>query len=264
MKNIGSATLSCVIIMLLALFSQAQSLPTLIAPTETVESNSIYIAHIKVTNFERIVGAQFTVSWDSAVLRFQETRDFRFRETSLAEAFGMGQVTSGQLSFAWLDGNLVPRSLSDSSTLFAIVFEVIGKMNDQSPIRFTDDGPSREIADANGNATPGEYHNGMVTVTETTTNTHIYNTAPHKIQVQNSYPNPFRDQTRIVFQLKEPVQARVVITNLKGQAVYETQRLFSSGANTLLLTNDMFPEAGIYQYAIIAPDFTVTQKLIFQ
>lgn len=263
MKKIGSAALSCILCMFMALFSQAQSLPTIIAPTEVVKPYTVYKADIKVAHFKNIVGAQFTITWDSTVLKFRETKNFLFEETALTEAFGKNQVSKGILAFIWVDAQLQGRSLDDSTTLFSVEFDVIGTPDMVTPINFTDDVAAREIADTTREAIQAAFHNGAVTVMGETTNIYTYNNAPHKIQIRDSYPNPFHESTQIQFELKEATRARLVIYNIQGQTVYEEQRTFASGFNTLTLTKEMFLGAGTYQYALISTDFTVTQKLIF-
>lgn len=264
MKKLGSAGFSCVIFISMALFLQAQTFPTIIAPTEKVEPNTIYEADVKVANFQNIIGAQFTIVWDSTILKFKDAKNFLFEATALTEAFGETKVSSGLLAFIWVDAQLREQNLADSTTLFSIEFDVIGALNSTTSIRFTDDVAGREVATRAEGQVQAAYHDGTVTVMGNTTNVSIYNSAPHKIQVKNSFPNPFHDFTNIHIEVKETTNARLVISNVQGQTVFEAQRTFQSGTNILTLTKDMFPSAGIYQYSLIGTDFTVTQKLIFQ
>lgn len=262
MKKIGSAILSSVLFMFMALFLQAQSLTTIIAPTETVEPNTYYKADIKVANFKNIVGVQFTMNWDSTVLKYRDIKEFIYSNNTQIESFGETRTASGILTFQWVDSGLSGNNLNDSTTLFSIEFEVIGHSNSFSPFLFTDDIAIRQVADTSFNAIPARFQDGMISV-RGATGVPIYNSAPHKIQVQNSFPNPFHDYTQIQFELKESTKARLVIRNMQGQTVYESQSVFTSGENTLTLTKDMFPSPGAYQYSLIGTDFTVTQKLVF-
>lgn len=262
MKKIGSAVLPSLLFMSMALFLQAQSLPTIIAPTETVEPYTYYKANIKVANFKNIVGVQFTMNWDSTILKYREIEEFIYSNNTTIESFGETKTSAGILTFQWVDSGLRGNDLNDSTTLFSIEFEVIGHSNSFSPFLFTDDIAIRQVADTSYNAIPARFENGMISV-QGATGVTIYNNAPHKIQVKNSYPNPFHDFTQIQFELKESTKARLVILNMQGQTVYEAQRVFTSGENTLTLTKDMFPSPGSYQYSLIGTDFTVTQKLIF-
>lgn len=262
MKKIGSAILSCVLCFSVLSFLQAQSFPTIIAPTASVPPSTIYKADIKVAHFRKIVGVQFTINWDSTVLRFRETNSFALTTNPQVESFGVTKTSSGMLAFQWYDEALQGRNLDDSTTLFSIYFDVIGMPNSRTLVSFTDDIALREIADSSLNAVNARYHDGTIQIVETT-GTHAYNSAPNIVQVEDSYPNPFHDFTQVQLKLKTTTQVRLVIQNIQGQTVYEEQRLMGSGAHTLRLTKDMFPAAGAYQYLLLAPDFIITQKLIF-
>ncbi|MDX1940408.1 MAG: T9SS type A sorting domain-containing protein [Saprospiraceae bacterium] len=263
MKKLGSAGLSCAVFICMALFLQAQNFPTIIAPTEKVEPNTIYKADVKVANFQNIIGAQFTMVWDSTILKFRDAKNFLFEGTALTEAFGETKVSSGILVFIWVDAQLREQNLADSTTIFSIEFDVIGALNSTTPIRFTDDVASREVASGRERV-EAAFHDGAITVMGSATSVSIYNSAPHKIQVKNSFPNPFHDFTKIHIEVKEATNARLVISNVQGQTVFEAPRTLQSGTNILTLTKDMFPASGTYQYSLIGTDFTVTQKLIFQ
>jgi hypothetical protein len=263
MKKIRSAIFSCALYCCALSFLQAQSvITTIIAPTATVQPSTIYKADIKVVHFKKIVGMQFTMKWDAAILRFREVKGFVLSANPQTESFGKTKITTGMLAFQWFDESLVGRTLDDSTTLFSIEFDVIGTSNAFTKMIFTDDIALREIADASLDAIPAEYHTGTINIASTT-GVHAYNSAPHLVKVEDSFPNPFHDYTQIQLNLQASAQARLIIQNVQGQTVYEEQRFFSSGENTLRLTKEMFPVAGTYHYTILASDFIITQKLIF-
>lgn len=265
MKKIRSAIFSCALYCCALSCLQAQSvITTIIAPTATVQPSTTYKADIKVVHFKKIVGMQFTMKWDATVLRFREVKGFVLNTSpqAQAESFGKTKTNTGMLAFQWFDESLAGRTLNDSTTLFSIEFDVIGISNAFTKITFTDDIALREIADASLDAIPAEYHPGTIAIA-TTTGVHAYNSAPHLVKVEDSFPNPFHDYTQIQLNLQASTQARLIIQNVQGQTVYEEQRFFSSGAHTLRLTKEMFPAAGTYHYTILASDFIITQKLIF-
>lgn len=225
MKKIGSAILSCVLCFAVLSFSQAQSVTTIVAPTATVPPSTIYKADIKVAHFKNIVGVQFTMNWDSAVLRFREVKNLAFPPNSQVENFGVTKTANGMLAFQWHDEDFEGRSLNDSTTLFSVEFDVIGIPNSISPLSFTDDLAFREVADSSFNAIAAKYQDGTVQIAETT-GTHAYNSAPHLVQVEDSYPNPFHDYTQVQVELKAATQVRLMIQDVQGKTIYEEQRFF--------------------------------------
>ena len=262
MKKIGSAILSCVLCFSVLSYLKAQSFTTVIAPTASIQPSTIYKADIKVINFKKIVGAQFTINWDSTVLRFRGVSGFALTANPQVESFGVNKTAGGMLAFQWYDDALKGRSLDDSTTLFSINFDVIGMPNSRTPLSFTDDIALREIADSTFTAVTAKYHDGSIQVLQTT-GTHTYNSAPQLVEVADSYPNPFHDYTQVQVNLKTATRVHLVIQNIQGQTVYEEQRILASGTNTVKLTKEMFPASGTYQYVLLAPDFIITQKLIF-
>lgn len=264
MKNIGKAKaiLSYVICFSLALAVKAQSVTTIIAPSQTTESGSIIHAPVKVTAFKNIVGLQFTLEWDSTILKFVGTEDFVLGGSTQTETFGTNQASSGLLSFSWLDFSLKGKSLEDSTRLFTVIFDVIGTPSASTPLAFTDDIAIREVSDTSYTEIPSEFHNGIISVNGPTS-TQVFTNAPHKVKMENAYPNPFHDYTEIRFELKNAVSAQVTIRDIQGKVIHETQQHFLSGNHTMKLTKDMFSATGIYYYTIKTADFFVTQKLIF-
>ncbi len=262
MKKKGSAILSCVAFVFVALFSKAQSNPSIIAPTDVVEPSTTYKAYVKVTNFDDIVGVSFTMNWDSTVLNFRAIEGFVFGEdTQIDNFFGRNNTSRGMLSFLWYDAALRGFDLADSTAIFSVIFDVIGNSGSTTGLTFTDDLADRIVAVPSGE-TPADFLDGLISV-GTSTSVNIINTAPDKIQVKDFYPNPFSDFTQMTFDLKVPTAVRLLIKNMKGQTVHEEQQYFSSGVQNLRLTKDKFPESGAYQIFLVAPDFTVMQKLIF-
>ncbi len=263
MKKIGKVILSCVIGLSMALSLKAQGdMTTLIAPTDVTFSGTMFKADIRVVDFNTILSTQFTVNWDPQVLRYVRVSNFVLASSSETDNFGDTRAQQGMLAFSWFDFALNGRSLPDSAVLFSINFEVIGAPQTSSHISFTDEIAVREIVDASSEAITAKYFNGEILVASPV-GTSLFNSDPHKISVEDNYPNPFHDYTQIRFRLSQSTKARVVVRNAQGQLIYEQLQYFTNGAHTLRLEKDTFPQAGTYYFQLVAPDFYVTQKLVF-
>jgi hypothetical protein len=86
-----------------------------------------------VSGFSQVCGAQFTLVWDPAVLRYEETGSYGLTGLS-AECFGTALAESGKLGFVWYDPTVVGVTLADGSVLFTVSFEVIGKAGSVSAV----------------------------------------------------------------------------------------------------------------------------------
>ena len=84
---------------------------------------STYSANIQVANFQQIVGAQFTLRWDTTVLKFFDITDIGSEIINYDDHFGQDATANGVLRFAWFNNALVGINLPDSATLFKVQFD---------------------------------------------------------------------------------------------------------------------------------------------
>lgn len=96
---------------------------------------------ITTENFVDVTNAQFTLNWDPAILDFVELQNFNGSLPGLnADAFNITPpfVENGQLIMGWFDPVGTTNALIDGSTLFEVCFDLIGNLDDSSPISFVD------------------------------------------------------------------------------------------------------------------------------
>jgi hypothetical protein len=94
---------------------------------------------IRVSNFMDVTSAQFTLTWDPAILQFVETQNINSSVSGLnSGSFNEMLTGTGILPFAWFDILGMTNNLPDGSILFEVCFELVGNLNDSSPISFTD------------------------------------------------------------------------------------------------------------------------------
>ncbi len=74
-------------------------------------------------NFTNIIGAQFSVEWDTDVLQYNSESI-----VALPQIFNFGyqQLSNGRLGFSWFDSNGSGETLMPGDTLFTINFTVLG------------------------------------------------------------------------------------------------------------------------------------------
>jgi len=91
--------------------------------------------------------------------------------------------------------------------------------------------------------------------------------APREFALQDNYPNPFRGQTQIRFQLPQTEDVQLVIYNLLGREVKRlANQKLNAGYHTLswnALDNSGHPAPnGVYFYKLITPSFSSTRKMV--
>jgi hypothetical protein len=90
------------------------------------EGNTIRIP-VKVKNLKDLLGMQFTLKYNSAVLRFSAIENNR-----LNLKYGNTRSGEGLLSFIWSDERNLPASLSDDAVLMEMVFEKTGEFSKEA------------------------------------------------------------------------------------------------------------------------------------
>ncbi len=80
--------------------------------------------------------------------------------------------------------------------------------------------------------------------------------------VSQNYPNPFSGVTTITVDLNHAADLSLVLTNLVGQKVFETERGSVSAGTYFFAVDASSLEKGIYFYTVKAGNSTVTKKMI--
>ena len=106
------------------------------ASRQSAQPGQTVAARVTVSGFSQVSGAQFTLAWDPAVLRYVGTGTYGARGLSGA-CFGTTLTESGKLTFAWYDPEAGGVTLADGTVLFTVSFEVIGKAGSVSGVALT-------------------------------------------------------------------------------------------------------------------------------
>lgn len=226
---------------------------------QQVEPGTMASIDLKVSDFENMLGMQFSVNWDPQVLSFQEVQNFGMEDITLESNFGLDSVGVGKMGFLWIDNTLAGIELPDSSVLFSIKFIVVGDPNTSTDIIFSNTPTLIELSDDVG-VIEADLVNAMITVAEP--NSTYFNNAPDQIKVIDCYPNPFTTRTTLDFEIVKTNYLTISLKDAKGKVIYQRQDFYQPGKHQIVFNKDLFPTAGIYIYELVSPDFKVSQRLI--
>ena len=237
--------------------------PTIFTPTETVEPGASISIDVSVVDFEDIVGMQFSVNWDSAVLQFENVSNFNALPDYSAANFGTNSTHLGKLSTLWVDSQLYGISLNDSSILFTIVFTVMGTDNTTSLISISDDPTPIEVSDKDGNVLPVITEDGMITVVgPLSVEPSIKALSNELFTLYQNEPNPFDNQTIIGFDLRASSEVEFLFYDINGKLVYSSKNQFLEGKNSITINADKLPGLGTYFYTLKTNDYSLTNKMV--
>ncbi|MCB9082662.1 MAG: gliding motility-associated C-terminal domain-containing protein [Lewinellaceae bacterium] len=130
----------------------------------TADPGEVVCVDVSSTGLDSLVGLQFTMTWDSTVLAFEDVRVGTALDNLSESSFGIPASTriKDALTFTWSSFG-GPAAVRDSVPLFNVCFTVIGDCQRQSLIQF------------NGRETPLEATSEARTVTATGKDTTVLN-----------------------------------------------------------------------------------------
>ncbi len=237
-------------------FTQAQS-TSLYFEDQQVEPGSMVNIDLSVSDFENMLGMQFSINWNPEVLSFQNVEDFGIEDITLEANFGLDSAIVGRMGFLWIDNSLSGVALPDSSVLFSIKFLVIGDPNTACEIVFSDTPTLIELSDDEG-VIEADLVGGVVTVAEPNS---VFN-AQDPVKVIDCYPNPFSTRTTLEFQMTNADYLTIAIKDVKGKVVHEQKDYFLPGKHQIVFNKELFPTAGIFFCELVSSEFKNSQKLI--
>jgi len=101
-------------------------------------------APVTVTGFKQVTGAQFTVQWDPAVLRFVQISGLNLAGLG-SENFGTALAEQGKIAVVWDDPRTAGVSLPDETAIFALEFQTVGPAGKESVLALADAPTRRRV-----------------------------------------------------------------------------------------------------------------------
>ncbi|PHN07411.1 T9SS type B sorting domain-containing protein [Flavilitoribacter nigricans] len=179
--------------------TQAQTL-TLSMPDTTVAPGSTINLPMSCRGFDEIVSMQFSISWDTTVIVYQDTEKGQLDNV----AVGDFQAGSGVLRVSWFDVEGMGQTLPDGTVITYLQFLARGAEGDSTPVSFVDSPLQIQIHRAGEN--PGEFievefnpEHGLVklanpsgiSVAEIPTNVSCAGAADGQIELNITYDDEF-------------------------------------------------------------------------
>jgi gliding motility-associated-like protein len=132
-------------------------------PTLTTPPNSRICLNVSVAGFRNIVGLQYSIRWNPAVLRFSGLEGFNPSLNELGMSnFGTTATNMGRLSMSWNDSRGV--NLNDGTVIYQICFDAIGTSGQNSTVEFTGQPLGIEIINASEELVPFKQTAGRVNI----------------------------------------------------------------------------------------------------
>jgi hypothetical protein len=105
--------------------------PTMRITKLDANQGSIVDIDFTVDNYTRIVGFQFSVSWNPAVIQYESVKNINsaaLEGFSLGNNFEFKPANPGLLNIAYNNPNLKDTTLNNNTRLFTVSFRVVGNV----------------------------------------------------------------------------------------------------------------------------------------
>jgi hypothetical protein len=245
------------VVVFLTVFRLFSQIPVISCGNVSAERGSVLFTDIKVSNFKKIVGLQFSLSWDPEVIEYKGLTAFGI-ELNTAINFGTQEVSDGFLIFSWYDGTLNGISLPDETILFKIEYEVIGDALSSTELRFVDQPAPREIVDTSYKAVPGTFQHGSIAVLGVSS-LGMVSSINRTLKI---YPNPMVEYTGIEFDIETDKHIIIDLIDQQGRVVSRQKNRLNAGKQNIALTRADVPINGMYRVVVSGENFFSTQNLM--
>lgn len=208
----------------------------------------LYRVQFKSSDFNNIIGYQFTLKFDQKNLAFETIEEGELK-LDLSN-FGTNRIDDGILTTSW--NNKTAQTVSREGTLFTVVFRALTSQSISSLLAITSDVTAAEAYDANLGIK--DVNLGV------RTNKGFVETGVFELY-QNT-PNPFTKSTVINFRLPEEGDAKLSIYDITGKVlrIYDVQGI--KGMNSVKVDKSDLNVNGVLYYQLDAASHTATRQMI--
>lgn len=207
----------------------------------------------KVKNFDSIVGMQYVMRWDPAVFEFVSTGTYNLADLG-SDDFSTNQAKdSGIVRLLWVSSNLLGGvTVDDETPIYRLRLKAIGAVGTGSSIYFTQDNITPfDVTRANSDSSltsfgidEVEIMNGFGAIGYTVSAGEPSRNNGFEFTVA---PNPFVETTTVRFDLAEPCDVTMLLTDATGRILLEKTMLqMQAGQHGTEIASPHLRYKGIY------------------
>lgn len=209
----------------------------LVTENQYFEKNETVIVPIKVENAEQISGFQMTIEFDRNALQWNGIESSEFIEMSNGNT-GQTNLEDGFLTISWNSENEI--SIPKNGVLFNLKFNAKRESEIGEVLTINSKYIAAESYAANGN----DFEIKVIDF-------NIEKMEEQGIEIA-AYPNPFHDETNLVFQLQNDADVKLTLYNLSGKQIIIKSDFFKKGKNEWRLNpSDFRNHHGVIGYRLI-------------
>ena len=125
------------------------------------------LVSLRGVDFTNINSIQGTIQFDPAVVSYGGIGYYGLPDLSSSN-FGTTQISSGKLTFSWVDATLTGQDMTNDAPLFTMIYNLTGNAGDQSILSFATAPTPLEVTDSLLNTLTVSTVNGKISITGST------------------------------------------------------------------------------------------------
>jgi len=240
-------------------FGLAKAQPNILFPTIDVKENDQFAVDLSVVNFNNVVGVQFSLQWDPAVIKFISAGGVNLPDAS--EPFGQAYVDSGTLTFLWITADISTGITLDSAqAIFTVNFQAVGHDGDSTQIAITST-PTPIMVLNNAGVNIGLTYEGGIIRIDNAVN--IRNALSHEVFNLIAFPTSTQDILNIRVDSHDFINSSLSIFSVEGLRVFTSSWLLYPGLNSKSVdVGNLLPSGMFFLLLETASGFGTTRFIV--
>lgn len=234
---------------------QAQTIPVISIPNAQVNIGQTLDLDVRVSDFNQIISAAFTVNWDASLLEYAGVTNIALG-LSVDDNFNIMSVGNGVLTYLFFDTSLNGKSLADGQVLFTIRLNAISTTDTQTPVVF---GGLQEVVDVTEQALAASFVPAVVTIGMPLGTADVFDNSLLGLDV---VPNPFSGDANLQVTFAQAGSATWVLTGMNGQQLATGKMDGTVGTQSLVIPKAFFQQSGVYFIKFQQGEITQMARLI--
>lgn len=222
----------------------AQGTPVFSASIISAAQDDNIKVEVSVSDFEDVVSIQFSLRYDSTVLKALSVGDFGLPYMGSTNIAIAPLQTEGIIAFSWYDESLSGQNLSDGTVIFSVTLKVVGEPSSETALSFSNEPVLIEVTNSGGEVLEPTFVDGSVMVLPSSASEWM---AIEGAVLHPVIPNPMQgSQSQALLHLDRSSSVQLRVFDIIGRQVYsEAYKLFP-GVHSIPMERSWFPGAGVY------------------
>jgi hypothetical protein len=213
---------------------------------KTMKAGEIYTVDFKASDFNNVLGYQFTLTFDNEAVEFVDLQTGNLKGLG-TQNFGLNRVDEGIITTSW---NAEDARAEDNEVLFSVVFKARENAQLSNLLNVTD-----RVARAEAYTTGYEFMEVALRFGEG-------DLVGGAFELYQNEPNPFKAETIIGFNLPQAATATLKIYDVSGKVLKVINGDFAKGYNHVTVDRSDLGASGVLYYQLDTDNNTATKKMI--